>query len=141
MNRKTQRYSSLQSMEWAVAGVSLLLLIIAGGLALFAQRALGPDDWTAALLAFYLASWSYVVGMAILAILLLWELIGWLRVHMKQAVMSRISAAEPRHRPFEKSALRDPQYSQWGMAPPTAPSRSSGESDDGKETQSLTKVA
>jgi len=128
-------------MEWAVAGVSLLLLIIAGELALFAQRALGPDDWTAALLAFYLASWSYVVGMAILAILLLWELIGWLCMHMKQAVMSRISAAEPRHRPFEKSALRDPQYSQWGMAPPTAPSRSSGESDNGKETHSLTKVA
>ena len=141
MNRKTQRYSFLQSMEWAVAGVSLLLLIIAGGLALFAQRALGPDDWTAALLAFYLASWSYVVGMAILAILLLWELIGWLRVYMKQAVMSRISAAEPRHRPFEKSALRDPQYSQWGVALPTAPNRLSGESHDGKETHSLTRVA
>jgi hypothetical protein len=69
MNRTTQRYSFLQSMEWAVAGVSLLLLIIAGGLALVAKMALRPDDFTDSLLAFYLASWSYVLGMVVLSLL------------------------------------------------------------------------
>jgi hypothetical protein len=140
MNHKNQKNSFFPSMEWVVAGGSLLLLITAGGLALFGQRALGPDNWTTALLAFYLASWSYVLGIAGLASLLMWELIGWLRVDMKQAAISRFSSAEPRPRPFEKSPLRVPQYSQWGIAP-SAPSRSSGEGNDGKQTHRLTRVA
>jgi hypothetical protein len=141
MKRNTSTKRVLEARRWAIgSAVVLLLLLSAGGLALLAQQAREQANVVTVLLALYLASWSYVLGIVGLVLLPVLELIGWFRVRMKRAAMSRYSPAEPRSRRLEKPALRDPQYPQRGMAS-TVPSRSSGASADGNETNSLTRVA
>ena len=139
MNSKTRESGEFPRTGWVVGSASLLLLISAG-LELFVQQTLRHNSVATVLLALFLALWSYVLGVGVLLVLAMWCLVEWRRVRVKRAAMSSDSSAGPRSRHLEKPELRDPQYLQQGMVP-TVSSRSSGESDDGNETSSLTRVA
>jgi hypothetical protein len=139
MNRKTPENRVFQGMGWMIGTVSTLFLISAG-LELFVRQAFRQVSIATVLLALSLASWSYVLGLVGLIFLTVWWLVKLWHVRVKRVVMSRNSSAGSRSGHFEKPELRDSQYPQRGMAP-TVPSRSSGESNDGNVTSSLTRVA
>ncbi|MGH7206495.1 MAG: hypothetical protein ACREI2_09840 [Nitrospiraceae bacterium] len=126
-------------MGWVVGSVSLLLLISAGGLELFAQQTLGQASVATILLALYLASLLYVVGLVGLVVLSVWWLVGWLRVRGKRAAMSGYAPAELKSRRLEKEQ-EGPQFQEHGVAP-VVPSRSSRESDDRNKATSPSRVA
>jgi hypothetical protein len=143
MNRKTKR-SGVRVMGWVVSSISLVLVLSAGALELFAQQGLQRDDMTTVLLTVYVASWLYVFGIAGLALLsvgwiALW-LAGWLRMRVKQPAESRYFPAGPRLRPREKPEAERPQFLQDSAAPLVG-NRSSRESDDLNNVTSSTRVA
>ena len=140
MNSKTRGNSVFQGMGWIVGSVSLVLLVSAVGPALFARQALGQVSVATIILALYLASWSYVLGLVGLLFLSVRWLVSWRRLWMKPAAMSRYSPAESRSRRLEKLELRDHQFIEKGMAP-VVPSRSSRENDDRNKATSPSKVA
>jgi hypothetical protein len=140
MNSKTREIGEFQRTGWIIGSASLLLLISAG-LELFVQQTLGHNSVATVILALLLALWSYVLGLGILLVLAVWCLVAWRRVRVKRAAMSSDSSAGPRSRHLEKPELRDPQSLQQGVAP-VVPSRSSRDSDDGRnETNNRTRVA
>lgn len=128
-----------QGMGWIIGSVSMLF-IISAGLELFAQQALRQASVATLLLALYLASWTYVLGLVGLVFLSVWWLVGWRRLRAKPAAMSRYAPAEPRARRPEKPELESPQSLQQGVAP-VVPSRSSRESDDRNKATSPSRVA
>ena len=140
MNSKTRGNSVFQGMGWVVGSVSLVLLVSAVGLALFARQALGQVSVATIILPLYLASWSYVLGLVGLLFLSVRWLVSWRRLWVKPAAMSRYSPAESRSRRLEKLELRDHQYIEKGIAP-VVPSRSSRESDDRNKATSPSRVA
>lgn len=140
MTSKAPGNGVFQGMGWVVGSVSLLLLISAVGLALFAQQVLGQASVATILLALYLASLLYVVGLVGLVLLTVWWLVGWLRVRGKRAAMSGYASAEPRSRRLEKPEPEDLQFLQQGVAP-VVPGRSSRESDDRNKAASPSRVA
>jgi len=140
MNSKTRGNSVFQGMGWIVGSVSLVLLVSAVGPALFARQALGQVSVATIILALYLASWSYVLGLVGLLFLSVRWLVSWRRLWVKPAAMSRYSPAESRSRRLEKLELRDHQFIEKGMAP-VVPSRSSRENDDRNKATSPSKVA
>ena len=111
MNSKTRGNGVFQEIGWVIGSVSLVL-IISAGLALAAQQVLGQEvseaSVAALLLTLYLASWLYVLGIVGLVLLSVWWLVGWRRVWVTRAVMSRYSQA--------------PQFLEQGVAP-VVPSR------------------
>jgi len=127
-------------MGWVVGSVSLVLLVSAVGLALFARQALGQVSVATIILPLYLASWSYVLGLVGLLFLSVRWLVSWRRLWVKPAAMSRYSPAESRSRRLEKLELRDHQFIEKGIAP-VVPSRSSRESDDRNKATSPSRVA
>ena len=137
MTSKTRATSTFQRAGWVV--VSLLLLISAG-LPLFARQALGQVSVATIILALYLASWSYVLGLVGLLFLSVRWLVNWWRLRVKPAAMSRYSPAESRSRRLEKLELGDHQFIEKGMAP-VVPSRSSRHSNDLNKGTSSTRVA
>jgi hypothetical protein len=126
-------------MGW-VAGSASLLLLISAGLSLFAQQTPGWISVAVMLLVLYLAFWSYVWGVVGLLFLSMRWLVGWRRVEVKRAAMSRYPSAELRSRRLEKPELKGSQSLQQSLAP-SAPNRSSKESNDGNEGNSLARVA
>jgi hypothetical protein len=141
MKSQTQSNDFFKRMGWVVLGsASMLLILSAGGLELFAQQRLGQDNLTTVLLALYLASWSYVLGLVGLVLLSVWWLVEWVRVRAKQAAKIRYSPAEPRRRHLEQPELEDPQSLQQGVAAEVL-SRSSRERGDGNEANRQTRVA
>jgi len=140
MNSKTRGNSVFQGMGWIVGSVSLVLLVSAVGPALFARQALGQVSVATIILALYLASWSYVLGLVGLLFLSVRWLVSWRRLWVKPAAMSRYSPAESRSRRLEKLEIRDHQFIEKGMAP-VVPSRSSRENDDRNKATSPSKVA
>jgi len=140
MNSKTRGNSVFQGMGWVVGSVSLVLLVSAVGLALFARQALGQVSVATIILPLYLASWSYVLGLVGLLFLSVRWLVSWRRLWVKPAAMSRYSPAESRSRRLEKLELRDHQFIEKGIAP-VVPSRSSRESDDRNKATSPSRVA
>lgn len=139
MNTKTRGNDVFQRMGRVVGGASLLLLISAG-LEFFGQHPSNGTSIAGVLLALFLALWLYLLGLGVLLFLSVWWFVKWRRVRVKRAAMSRYAPAEPRSRRLENPAQRDLQYLQQGVAA-TVPSRSTGESDDGNEITSLTRVA
>ena len=129
MNSTTPGNRVLQGIGWVVGSVSLVLLVSAEALTLFTRQALGQVSVATILLALYLASRSYVLGLVGLLFLSVRWLVSWRRLWVKPAAMSRYSPAESRSRRLEKLELRDHQFIEKGMAP-VVPSRSSGENDD-----------
>ncbi len=140
MNSKTRENGVFQRMGRVVGSVSLLLLISAGGLELFAQQTLGQVSVATILLTLFLAFWSYVLGLVGLLFLSVQWLVSWRRVRVKRAAMSRYSPAEPRSRRLEQPELENPQSLQQGMAP-AVPTRSSTESDNRIKATSPSRVA
>lgn len=111
MKRKTWVNRMLQERGW-VLGSAVVLLLSSGGLALLAQQT--RANVVTLLLTLYLASWSYVLGIVGLVLLPVLELIGWLRVHMKQAAMSRYAPAEPRP---GRASISSAEYGACGSEP------------------------
>ena len=140
MNSMTRENGVFQGMGWVVGSVSLLLLIGAGGLELFAQQTLGQVSVATLLLTLFLAFWSYVRGLVGLLFLSVQWLVSWRRVRVKRAAMSRYSPAEPRSRRLEQPELENPQSLQQGMAP-VVPTRSSTASDNRIKATSPSRVA
>ncbi len=140
MNSKTRENGVFQRMGRVVGSVSLLLLISAGGLELFAQQTLGQVSVATILLTLFLAFWSYVLGLVGLLFLSVRWLVSWRRVQVKRAGMSRYSLAEPRSRRLEQPELESPQFLQQSMAR-VVPTRSSTESDDRNKATSPSRVA
>ena len=139
MNSKTRGNGGFQGMGWVGGGAAALLLISAG-LTLFVGQAVGQVSVATILLALYLASLSYVLGLVGLVLLSLWWLLVWRRVRVTRAAMSRYAPAEPRSRRLDKPELEDPQILQQAVAP-VVPTRSSRESDDKNKTASPSRVA
>lgn len=139
MTSKTRENGAFHGMGWVAGGASLLLLVSAG-FSLFAQQAPGWISVAAMLLALYLAFWSYVLGIVGLLFLSVRWLVGWRRLRVKRAAMSRYPPVELRGRRLEKPDLKDSQSLQQNLAP-VAPNRSSRDRDDGNEGNSLTRVA
>ena len=139
MNSKTRENGEFQRTGWIIGSASLLLLISAG-LELFVQQTLGHNSVATILLALYLATWSYLLGLVGLLFLSVRRLLRWRSVRIQRAVMSQYSPAEPTSRYLEQPELRDPQYFQQGVAP-VVPSRSSRESDDRNKATSPSRVA
>jgi len=140
MTSKTQWNGGFKRMGRAVGSVSLLLLISAGGLELFAQHALGQASVATLLLTLFLAFWSYVLGIVGLLFLSVWWLMGWLRVQVQPAAMNRYAPAELRSRRLEEPEPANPQFLQQVVAP-AVPSRSSRENDDRTKATSPSRVA
>jgi hypothetical protein len=63
MNNKTRENGEFQWTGWIVGSVSLALLVSAVALALFARQAHVQVSVATIILALYLASWSYVLGL------------------------------------------------------------------------------
>ena len=140
MNSKTRENSVFQGMGWVAGITSLLLLISAGGLELFAQQTLGQVSVATLLLTLFLAFWSYVLGLVGLLFLSVRWLVSWRRVQVRRAGMNRYSPAEPRSRRLEQPELGSPQFLQQGMAT-VVPTRSSTESVDRNKATSPSRVA
>jgi len=140
MTRKAPGNVGFQRSRWVVGSISLLLLISAVALTLFTQHALGQASAATILLALYLAAWSYVLGLLGLVLLSVWWLVGWRRMGVTRAAMSRYSPAEPRSRRLDKPQLEDPQFPHQGVAP-VVPSRSSSDREDRNKATSPSRVA
>ena len=140
MTGKTRGNGEFQRMGWVVGSVSLLLLISAGGLELFAQQTLGQTSVATILLTLFLAFWSYVLGLVGLLFLSVRWLVSWRRGQVRRAGMNRYSPAEPMSRRLEQPELENPQSLQQGMAP-AVPTRSSTESDNRIKATSPSRVA
>ncbi|MGH7230219.1 MAG: hypothetical protein ACREJU_02530 [Nitrospiraceae bacterium] len=125
-------------MEWVIGSVSLLLLFSAGGLALFARQGVGPATVATKLLALYLASWSYVLGLVGLFLSLAWWLVSRRRVRPTRVALNRYSPAEPRR--LEEPEPEGLQFFEHDPAPVVA-SRLSGQSNDRNKAISSTRVA
>ena len=69
-------------IKWT-ASIPLVLLVSAGGFLILAQVAVGQDNAPAVLLDLYLATWSYVLAVAGVALLTAWWL--WKEIHMRTA--------------------------------------------------------
>jgi hypothetical protein len=132
-----------QGMEWATGSVSVLL-ILSAGLTLLAQQTLGKDNSevsaAALLLALYLGSWLFVLGIVGLVLLSVWWLVGWQHVRATRAAVSRYSPAELMRRHLEKPEQEDSLSFRQSVVP-VVPSRSPKGSVDENEPNSLTKVA
>ena len=139
MNSKTRGNGGFQGMGW-VGGSAVALLLISAGLTLFVGQAVGQASVATILLALYLASLSYVLGLVGLVLLSVWWLVKWRRVRVTRAAMSRYAPTEPRSRRLDKPELEDPQILQQAVTP-VVPSRSSRESDDKNKTISPSRVA
>jgi hypothetical protein len=125
MNSNTARNGKFHGMGW-VGGSAVLLLLIGTGLALFVQQTLGHVSLATTLLALYLSSWAYVLGLLGLLFLSVRWLVSWQRVRVTRAAMSQYALA--------------PQFLPQGAAPVVA-SRSSLASGDGDDPISLNRVA
>ncbi len=143
MTSKTRGNGVFQAMGWGVGSV-IVLLLISAGLKFFAQQALGQEASEARvatmLLALYLASWLYVLGIVGLVLLSVRWLMGWQRIRVKRAAMTQYAPAEPRSRRLKKPEVEGPLSFQQGVAP-VVPSRSPKESVDENEPNRLTRVA
>lgn len=137
MNSKTRGNGPFQGMGWVVVSVSMLL-IISAALELFAQQALERASLATVVLALFLAFWSYILGVACLLFVSVRWLVGWRRVHVTRAAMSRYAPAVPRSKRLEKPEL-ETESLQQGVAP-VVPSRSSKDSVEGNEATSPTRV-
>ncbi len=69
-------------IRWCVS-IPLILLLSAGGFVVIAHLAEGQENAPAALLGLYLATWSYVLAVAGVIVLIVWWLWKWL--HMRTA--------------------------------------------------------
>ncbi len=67
----------LQGIGWVVGSVSLALLVSAVALALFARQTHGQVSAATIILALYLGSWSYILGLVGLFFLAVWWLGEW----------------------------------------------------------------
>jgi hypothetical protein len=101
MKRKT-RHPVLRGMIW-VGGIAGLLLSLSIGLELFVLQAHGTIAITTLLLALYLAAWSYVLGLAGVALLSVWWMVGRLGWKASPAPIDDVSI-EPRTRSLRKGA-------------------------------------
>lgn len=130
----------LQAKGLILGSAAVLLLLSAGGLTLLAQHAREEANVVVMLLALHLASWSYILGIAGLALVPALELIGWLRLPVKPESMSRNSSVGPRRRDFTNPEMEGPQFFQQDMAPVVS-SRLSKQSDDRSKTANSARVA
>ena len=79
-----------QPMEWVLAIISVLLLLAAGGLALFGEQAREQASVPTLLLALFIASWSYALGIVGLVFLpVLWLVAS--RMRLKPAAMIKLN--------------------------------------------------
>jgi hypothetical protein len=129
MKRKIWANQVLPTWGWVSGSAAVLLLLCAGGLTLLAQQAQEQTNVVTGLLALYLASWSYVLGLVGLFLSVAWWLVNWRRVRLTRTTTSRYSPAEPRRRHLERPEMEGPQFPQQDVAP-AVPSRLSGQSDD-----------
>ena len=139
MKHSTAVNRVLQAKGLIFGSGAVLLLLSAGGLTLLAQHAREEANVVVMLLALHLASWSYTLGIAGLALMPALELIGWLCLPVKPESMSRNSSVEPRRRDFKQPEMEGSQFLQQNMAPTL--SQLSRQSDDRSKATSSTKVA
>jgi hypothetical protein len=126
MNSHTGRNGEFQGMGW-VGDSAVLLLLIGTGLVVFVQQTLEHVSLATTLLALYLSSWAYVLGLLGLLFLSVRWLVSWQRVRATRAAMSRYSPA--------------PQFPlQQGVAP-VVPNRTSVEGDERNSTTMPSRVA
>ena len=140
MTNKTQGDGGFQRMVWVIGGLSLLFIVVAGGLEFFVQQAFRQASVATILLALYVASLLYVVGLVGMLVLTVWWLLRWSRVRAKPAAMSPYSPAEPRSRRLDNPQLEESQFPQQSVAP-VVPSRSSRDSGAGNVAASPSRVA
>ena len=132
MTSKTRATSTFQRAGWVV--VSLLLLISAG-LPLFAWQALGQVSVATILLALYLATWSYVLGLVGLLFLSVRFLVNWRRVRLTRTTMS------PQSEGHEEPEPEGSQFLGRDDVSPIVPSRWSRHSNHLNKGTSSTRVA
>jgi hypothetical protein len=72
-------------IRWS-ASIPLILLLSAGGFVVLAHIAFAEDNAPIALLGLYLATWSYVLAVAGVALLLGWWLWKWLHERTAHAL-------------------------------------------------------
>ena len=140
MKHSTAVNRVLQAKGLIFGSGAVLLLLSAGGLTLLAQHAREEANVVVMLLALHLASWSYTLGIAGLALMPALELIGWLCLPVKPESMSRTSPVEPRRRDFKQPEMERPQFLQQNMAPVVS-SRLSKQSDDRSKAANSARVA
>ena len=133
MTSKTRATSTFQRAAWVV--VSLLLLISAGLPLFFARQALGQVSVAIILLALYLATWSYLLGLVGLLFLSVRCLVNWRRVRLTRTTMS------PRSEGLEEPEPEGPQFLEHDGVSPIVPSRLSRHSNDLNKGTSSTRVA
>ena len=68
--------SKCKWLRW-FAGIPFILILIAGGLIVFAQFAEARDNATAMILGLFLATWSYVFAVAGTILFASWWLLRW----------------------------------------------------------------
>ena len=140
MKHNTAVNRVLQAKGLIFGSGAVLLLLSAGGLTLLAQHAREEANVVVMLLALHLASWSYTLGIAGLALMPALELIGWLCLPVKPESMSRTSPVEPRRRDLEQPEMKEALSLQKAM-PPATLNQLSRQSDDRRKATSATKVA
>ena len=74
--------TTCKSLRWS-AGIPFVLLLSAAGFVVFAQLAEVHDNAPAAILGLFLATWSYVLAAAGVALLSVWWVLRW--HHMRTA--------------------------------------------------------
>ena len=138
-DRKTREHGVFEGLGWMVGSISLLFLFSAG-LEFFVRQGVRQVSVATFLLALSLASWSFVLGLGVWLVFVVWWFVKWRHGRVKRQVMSRPSFAGSQSLQLETSKLRDPQSPQWGTAP-SVPHHSAEASEDGHETHNLPRVA
>lgn len=108
MNNKTQENGELRWAGWVVGGV-ILLLLFGTGLEVFVRQTIGHHSVATVILALYLSSWSYVLGLGVLLFVAVWGFVEWPRVWVKRAAMSSDASARPKSQHVERPESRKPQ--------------------------------
>ena len=140
MTNKTQGNGGFRRVGWVIGGLSLLFIVGAGGLEFFVQQAFRQASVATILLALYVASLLYVVGLVGMVVLTVWWVLRWSRVRAKPAAMGPYSPAEPRSRGLDKPQLEDPQFPQQSVAP-VVPSLLPSDRDDRNKATTPSRVA
>ena len=126
---------------WTVVSISLLLLISADGLSLFAQQGLGRDNAATLLFALHLASWSYVLGLVGLLLGLAWWFVSRRRMQLTRGAVSGYAPVEPSFLRVEDPERETTTFQEYDDMAPAVPDLLFGQSDDRTKATRSTKVA
>ena len=131
-------YRGFNGIGW-IGGSASMFLLISAGLEFFVRQTVDQTSFPTILELLYLAFWSYVIGIALLLLLPIGLVVGWLRARGDRSLLKGTPATSMSRR-VEEPVLEGRGSEARGLA--SAPRRSISDRAAGtEEANSLTRVA